>query len=183
MRTLVCSAAVLLLGSLAVSAHHDDAPAGAPVRLEIALDKAEYPFRGAIALTVTYTNVSKGDVVLWANGRAPGEGFPGETFEITSGAGRKTYTIVGVEPQVDKVTIKPGESWKRTIKDLAPTLSTGVVIDSKAPRDTDALPDPFGQLDDFTIRLSFQSAVKNQAKPALNGRVESNTLKFKVRLQ
>ncbi len=183
MRTLV-SSAVLLLGSLAVSAPHDDPPAGGPVRLEIALDKTEYPFRGAIALTVTYTNVSKDEVVLWANGSTSGEGFPGETFEIISGAGRKTYTIVATEPQVDKVAIEPGKSWKRTIKDLAPTLSnTGIAIGDKAPRSTDPLPDPFGRLDKYSIRVSFQSAVKNQPKPAFNGRVESGVQKFKVLLR
>jgi hypothetical protein len=177
-------AAVLLLGSLAVSAPQDDNPSDNPIRLGIALDKTEYPFRGAIALTVTYTNVSKEEVVLWANGSTPGEGFPGETFEITSGEGRKTYTICAVDPEVAKVAIEPGKSWKRTIKDLAPVLSnTGVKIDGKVPRSTDPLPDPFGRLDEYTIRMSFRSAVKDQPKPAFNGKVESNTQKFKVVLR
>jgi hypothetical protein len=184
MRVLVSLAAVLLLGSRAVSAPQDDKPSDSPVRLEIALDKKEYPFRGAIALTITYTNVSKDEVVLWANGTAPGEGFPGETFEITSGAGRKTYTIAAVDPEVRKVTIAPGKSWKRTIKDLAPVLSnTGVDIDGKVPRSTDPLPDPFGRLDEYTIRVSFRSAVKDQPKPAFNGTVESKDQKFKVVLR
>jgi hypothetical protein len=184
MRALVSLAAALVLSSPAVSAPDDEKPPDTPLRLEIALDKKEYPFRGAIALTITYTNVSKDDVVLWANGSPPGEGFPGETFEITSGAGRKAYTIFAVEPKVEKVTIAPGKSWKRTIKDLAPVLSnTGVAIDGKVPGGADPQPDPFGRLDEYTIRVSFRSAVKDQPKPAFNGTVESNTQKFKVVLR
>jgi hypothetical protein len=183
MRAPLCLAAVLLLSSLAVSAPEDEKVPGTPVRLEIALDKKEYPFRGAIALALTYTNTSKEEVVLWANGSPTGEGFPGETFEITSGAGRKAYTVVAVDPKVDKVTIAPGKSWKRTIKDLAPVLSIGVQLDGKAPRDTDPLPDPFGRVDEYTIRVSFRSAVMNQPKPAFNGTVVSNTEKFKVVLR
>ena len=159
-------------------------PADGPIRLEISLDKKEYPFRGTIALTVTYANTSKEAVVLMSNGSTPSEGFPGETFEITTGAKRTTYTIVAVDPKVGEVRIEPGKSWKRTIQDLAPVLSnTGVVINGKAPADNDPFPDPFGRLDDYTIRMSFQSAVKNQPKPAFNGKVESNTVKFQVRLR
>jgi hypothetical protein len=173
-----------LLSSLAVSAPPSDKPADGPLRLEIALDKKEYPFRGAIALTLTYTNTSDEAVVLWANGTTTGAGFPGETFEITSGGGRKTYTICAVDPKVEKVTIEPGKSWKRTIKDLAPVLSnTGVRIDGRAPRGTDPLPDPFGRLDEYTVRVSFRSAVKDQPRPAFNGTVASNAQKFKVVLQ
>jgi hypothetical protein len=159
-------------------------PADKPVRLEIGLDKTEYPFRGAIALTVTYTNTSKEAVVLMINGGAAGDGLAGEMFEVTSGSGRTAYTIFAFDPRLDKVTIEPGKSWKRTIKDLAPVLSnTGVAIDGKVPDGTGPLPDPFGRFDDFTLRLSFQSEVKNQPKPAFNGKVESNTLKFKVVLR
>jgi hypothetical protein len=183
MRALI-SLAVLVLVILTAPAPGGDKPSDDPVRLEITLDKTEYPFRGAIALTITYTNVSKKEVVLWANGTPSGEGFPGETFEITSGAGRKTYTIRAIEPKVEKVTIAPGKNWKRTIKDLAPVLSnTGVEIDGCVPRSIDPLPDPFGRLDEYTIRVSFRSEVKNQPQPAFNGTVESGAQKFKVTLR
>jgi hypothetical protein len=159
-----------------------DDPAANPLKLTIALDKAEYPFRGAIALTITYENTSKDAVVLWANGSPAADGFPGETFEVTSGKRTTTYKVFAVDPQVDKVTIEPGKSWKRTIKDLAPVLSgTGIAVNGAAPGLIDPLPDPFGRLDDFSLRMSFKSEVNNQPKPAFNGTVESNTVKFKVR--
>jgi hypothetical protein len=176
--------AALALGPAAGPAPGDEKPPGDPLRLEIALDKKGYPFRGAVALTVTYTNVSEAAVVLWANGTTTGEGFPGETFEITSGAGRTAYTVVAVEPKVESVAIEPGKRWKRTITDLAPALSnSGVAIDGKAPRGTGPLPDPFGRLDEYAIRVSFRSAVKGQPEPAFSGTVASNVLKFKVILR
>jgi hypothetical protein len=158
-----------------------DKPGGGPIRLEISADKAEYPFRSAIALTITYTNTSKETVALMANGATPGEGFAGEAFEVSSGAGRTTYTIVGVDPMVETITIEPGKSWSRTIKDLAPALSnTGVKADGRAAVEGDRQPDPFGRADEYTVRLSFRSAVRAQPKPAFNGKVESNAVKFKV---
>ena len=186
MRIVFFLVSMLAVSAAAFPASAGDKPAGGPIRLEIALDKSEYAFRGCIALTITYTNTSKETVVLLANGGPSGEGFPGETFEITSGAGRTTYTIVAVDPEGRKVTIEPGKSWKRTIKDLAVVLSnSGVTIDGKGPvsSDGDSLPDPFGRLDEYTMRLSFQSAVKAQPKPAFNSKVESNTAKFKVVLR
>jgi RNA polymerase sigma factor (sigma-70 family) len=152
-----------------------------PIRLEIALEKAEYAFRAAIPLTITYTNISKEAVELIANGTAPGEGFPGETFEITSGAGRKTYTINATDPQEKHVRLKPGESWKRTIKDLAVELSgTAVSVDGRVQAPDDPLPDPFGRLDDYTIRLRYDSTVKNQPAPRFNGRILSNAVKLRT---
>ena len=50
------------------------APAANPLKLIIELDKKEYPFRGVIALTLTYENTSKDAVALWANGQPAGEG-------------------------------------------------------------------------------------------------------------
>jgi hypothetical protein len=152
----------------------------APIKLTIEVDKKEYPFRGAIGVTITYENVSKDTVVLWGNGGTTNEGFPGETFEVTVGRRKTTYTIFAVDPSVGKVTIEPGKSWKRTIPDLAPVLSnTGVMIDGKHLA-ADRLPDPFGRLDDYTLRVSFRSEVRNQPKPAFNGEVVSNTAKFTV---
>jgi hypothetical protein len=157
----------------------DEPPA--PLKLTIDSDKKEYPFRGAIALTLTYENTSKEAVVLMANGSPSGEGFPGETFAVTAGRRTTTYKVFAVDPKVDKVTIEPGKSWKRTIKDLAPVLSnTGVAINGKLPLGTDPLPDPFGRPNEYTLRVSFTSEVKDQPKPALNGTVESNTVKFTV---
>jgi hypothetical protein len=184
MRTAFFLAGTLAAWVAAVPAAAGDGPADKPVRLEINLNKTEYPFRGAIALTITYTNTSKDAVVLMGSGGSPGEGFAGETFELTSGGGRTTYTIFAVDPKLDQVTIEPGKSWKRTIRDLAPVLSnTGVAIDGKVPDGTGPLPDPFGRLDEYTVRVSFQSGVKNQPRPAFNGKVESNAVKFKVVLR
>lgn len=158
-----------------------DEPAAKPIKLMIEMDKKEYPFRGAIALTLTYENTSKDEVVLWGNGGTTNEGFPGETFTVTVGKRTTTYTVFAVDPSVDKVTIAPGKSWKRTIKDLAPVLSnTGIAINGKVT-DLGPLPDPFGRLDDYALKVSFKSEVNNQSKPAFNGTVESNTVKFAVR--
>lgn len=154
--------------------------AASPVRLEIALEKAEYKFRGAIPLTITYTNTSKETVVLLANGIGPTDGFAGETFEVTSGAGKTTYTIMGIDPAVKRVEIKPGESWKRTIKELAVTLSQANV-NGRVLGETDSLPDPFGRLDDYTLRLRYDPTVQNQKPPIVNQSLVSNTVKFKVR--
>src|SRR5262249_3468374 len=40
--------------------------------------------------------------------------------------------------------------------------------------------DPFGRVDEYTLRLSFQSPVENQPKPAINGKVDSEPVRFKV---
>ena len=186
MRMVLFLVSMLAVSAAAFPASAGDKSAGGPIRLEIALDKSEYPFRGCIALTITYTNTSKETVVLLANGGTSGEGFPGETFEITSRFDRKKYTIFAVDPEARKITVESGKSWKRTIKDLAVVLSnSGVTIDGKGPVgiDGDPLPDPFGELGEYTIRMSFQSAVKAQPKPAFNGKVESNTATFKVVLR
>ncbi len=63
---------ILAVSAAALPASADDKPAGSPIRLEIALDKSEYPFRGCIALTITYTNTSKETIVLLANGAPSG---------------------------------------------------------------------------------------------------------------
>jgi hypothetical protein len=173
----------VLMAGLLVSAVCPGAALGAgPLRLEITLEKKEYPFRGAIPLTITYTNISDETVILLANGTCPGEGFPGETFELTSGAGKKTYTIHGIDPAIQKIEIKPGQSWKRTIKELAVELSRPfVTIDGKMLPLTGPLPDPFGRLDDFTIKLRYEPTIGKQAKPAFNDKLESNTVKLSVR--
>ena len=149
-----------------------------PIRIEIAADKKEYPFRGAIRLTVTYTNTSKEAVELVGNGTVGDWGIDGETFEVTSGAGRKAYTIHAVEPATWKKTIEPGKSWKRDL-DLTAVLSN-TTVDEKVPG-KGRLPDPFGRLDEYTIRLSRQSTVLKQSKLAFEGPVESNLVKFSVR--
>src|SRR5262245_20321041 len=82
-----------------------DDPAPGPIRLDISLDKMEYPFRSAIALTITYTNTSKETIVLMANGTpAMADGFAGETFEISAGKRSKSYTIFAVDPRVVSAT-------------------------------------------------------------------------------
>jgi hypothetical protein len=149
--------------------------------VEIALDKKEYRFRAAIALTITYTNTSRETVELLANGLAPGLGFAGETFEVVSGAGRTTYSIHAVDPAVQRVVLKPGQSWKRTIRELASELSAAGAIDGRVPTGTEPLPDPFGRLDDYTIRLRYEPTIRAMPKPAFNGRLLSNTVKFSVR--
>jgi hypothetical protein len=175
---LGCSLAIALTGLLA--APEAERPAS-PLRLEITCERAEFPFRGAIPLTITYTNTTDELILLKANGSAPGEGFPGETFEITSGAGRKSYTIQAIDPAVRTVRIEPGKSWTRTIRELAVALSnTGITIDGRHLAATDPLPDPFGRLDDYTIQVRYEPTIRAQPKPAFNGTLESNVVKVKV---
>ena len=115
-----------------------------------------------------------------SNGLAPGLGFAGETFEVTSGAGMKTYTVVATEPAVQRRTLKPGQRWRRTIDELAVELSRAGVIDGRVPRADDPLPDPFGRLDEYTIRLRYDSTIRAQPRPAFNGRLLSNTVRLVV---
>lgn len=150
--------------------------ADAPVAIEIVADKKEYPFRGAIRLTVTYTNTSKKKVELLASGIAPGEGFDGETYTVASGGRDKTYSTHGIDPAKRSVTLQAGESWKREVELAALLSNTG-----DAAHDQEALPDPFGRLDEYTVRLTWKSAVNVEAKPAFRGPVESNAVKFSVR--
>ena len=150
-----------------------------PIKLEIAIGKDRFPFRGSIPLTITYTNTSRDTLELLANGLAAGEGFAGETFEVTCGAGKKSYTVAAIDPEVKRVTLKPGQQWKRTIKELVVELCR-CDIDGKAPTGDDPLPDPFGRLDEYTLRLRYASTIRDQPKPAFNGRIYSNTVKFSV---
>ena len=158
----------------APAAHGQD-----PIKLEISISKTEFPFRGSIPLTITYTNTSRDTTELLANGLAVGEGFAGETFEVTSGAGKKTYTVVAVEPAVKRITLKPGQQWKRTIRELAVELCR-CNVDGRVQTGDEPLPDPFGRLDEFTIRLRYDSTIRAQPKLAFNGRIQSNTVKFSV---
>src|SRR5215469_5320247 len=121
----------LLVASLASAGYAAPAPPG-PVRVEISVAKAEYPFRGPVMVTITYTNQSRGVVTLLANGQATGQGFPGETFEVTSGAGTKTYEVVAVDPAEQRVVLKPGQQWRRTL-DLAVELCRCGRIDGRHP--------------------------------------------------
>jgi hypothetical protein len=182
-RIVILLMCALMVPANPATARADEKPADASVRLEIAADKAEYPFRSTIRLTVTYTNTSKETVVLLANGSPSGEGFPGETYEVTSGAGRKTYTVHGVDPAIRKIALEPGKSWKRTLELAEALCNTGVAIDGKALTGIDPLPDPFGRLDDYTVRLSFQPTLPALPKGAINGTLQSNTIKFKVVLR
>jgi hypothetical protein len=148
------------------------------IRIDIAADKKEYPFRGAIRLTVNYSNTSKETVELLANGSVGGGGFPGEIYEVTSRAGRTVYTIHATDPSKAKETLEPGKSWKREL-DLAALLSGA--NDGKERTATDPLPDPFGRLDEYKVRLMWQSPVNVKAKQVFCGPVESNVVKFSVR--
>jgi hypothetical protein len=149
-----------------------------PIRIAIA-DKKEYPFRGAVRLSVTYTNTSKEAVELHGNGSVGADGgIDRETFKVTSGAGRTAYTIHAIEPARWSKTLEPGKSWKREL-DLAAVLSGA--SDGKERTDTDPLPDPFGRLDDYKVRLTWRSSITVDAKPAFCGPVESNEVTFRVR--
>ena len=152
------------------------------VRLEIT-NAETAAFQGAVALTIKYTNTSEKPVSLRANGSPAHGGFPGETFEITTKAGRKTYTVFAVDPLPLETTIEPGKSWTRTIKDLGRVLSSsGVLIDGKHPKPTDPVPDPFGRSGEVAIRVLFESTVKNEPG-AFNGKLTSNTVRFNRKLR
>ena len=153
-----------------------------PVRIEITV-AAVAPFRGAIALTIKYTNTSEKVIVLQSGGSPAYGGFPGETFEITTKAGRKSYTVFGVDPLPLETRLEPGKSWTRTIKDLAPLLSSsGILVDGKHPKPTDPLPDPFGRPGKYTIRVLFESTIKNEPS-VFSGKLTSNTARFDVQLR
>lgn len=150
-----------------------------PIRIEIAADKKEYPFRGAIRLTVTYTNMSRETVELHGNGTyGPETGIDRETFEVTSGAGRTRYTIHAIEPVAWSKTLEPGQSWKREL-DLTAVLSAA--NDGKERTALDPLPDPFGRLDEYKLRLMWRSSITINTKPVHCGPLESNMVLFRVR--
>jgi len=141
------------------------------------------PIPRCIALTSLTRTRRKKPSRSWRT-RSVRRSFPGETFEISSGAGRKTYKIACRRSQGPKITVER-ESWKRTIKDLAVVLSnTGVVIDERGP------PALTG------TRCRTRSAARRVRDPYLSSRrsrrsrsphstakVESNTAKFKVVLR
>lgn len=170
-------ALLIALSSLASVKAADD-----PVRIEIIIAE-NAPFRGAIALAIKYTNTSEKAVTLQSGGSSANGGFPGETFEITTKGGRKTYTIFAVDPLPQGKTLEPGKSWTRTIKDLAPVLSnSGVLVDGKHRKPTDPLPDPFGRPGKYTIRVLFESTMKN-VPSVFSGKLTSNTVKFNVEMR
>jgi hypothetical protein len=179
MRLHIIVALVALLAGCVVAVGAAPALPAAPIRVEISVDKEKYPFRGAIPLTITYTNISTETVELLANGLPAGEGFPGETFEVTSGAGTVRYTVVAIDPQVQTITLKPGQKWTRTIKELAVELSR-CNIDGRPDVGAGPLPDPFGRLDEYKVRLRYEPTIRAQPRPAFNGRLTSNTIKFTV---
>ncbi len=149
-----------------------------PVRIEIAADKKEYPFRGAIRLTVTYTNTSKEAVELHANGTVgPDTGLDCETYEVTAGDGLRQYRVHAKEPAKWRMTLEPGKSWKRELE-LAVVLSGA--REGKDRGDQDPLPDPFGRLDEYKVRLTWGGGMNVKSKPVYCEPVGSNTVKFRV---
>jgi hypothetical protein len=154
-----------------------DSPPG-PLRIEIAADQEDFLFRGPVLLRVTYTNISKKPIVLSANGTSVADGFPGEIFTLASPAGRTVYTVQAIDPSVPKITLPPGDSWKRKLKLNELFSNSGVTISGKG-FNLGALPDPFGRVGEYSIQLTYQSVVKREA-PVFTGQAESNTVGFKV---
>ncbi len=156
-------------------------PAKSPLRLDISTDKTQYLFRASVALTITYTNTSKETVSLYSGGTPIGEGFPGERFEITIGHEKKTYVVHAVDPQPRSITLKPGKSWERTIKELPAQLCTSSVwVDGKETLD---MADPFGRVGDYSIQVGYKAKFGDLPGPVFNGDINSNVLKVKVILR
>ena len=152
--------------------------AESPVRIEIVADKKEYPFRGAIRLTVTYTNTSKEAVELHGSGTVgPDTGLDREAFEVTAGDGMRQYFIGSFDPAKWSKTLEPGKSWKRELE-LAVVLSAAKFWMDRGKRDP--LPDPFGRLDEYKVRLSWSGGMMVKSKPVYCEPVGSNTVKFRV---
>ncbi len=152
--------------------------AESPVRIGIVADKKQYPFRGAIRLTVTYTNASKEAVVLYANGTVgPDTGLDREVYEVTAGDGLRQYCVVAIEPAEWSKTLEPGKSWKRELE-LAVVLCGAK--DGVDRSDRDPLPDPFGRLDEYKVRLTWAGSMTVKSKPVYSEPVGSNVVKFRV---
>jgi len=142
------------------------------VGITIPADKKEYPFRSAIRLSVTYTNTTKEAVTIHGSGGIGDSiGIDLETYEVTLGKRRTAYMIHAVEPSVWKQKIESGKSWTRHL-DLTAVLS--------ATKDTTPLPDPFGKLGEYTVKLLRPTSVIVDSKPLFNGTVVSNEVKFTV---
>ena len=158
-----------------------DEPNGQPIRLEVSVDRQLYAFRAAISITIRYMNDSQKPVELIPNGLSANEGFPGESFEIQSDDEKKTYAIFAVDPLPSPVIrIEPGKSWTRTIEDLAPVLSnSGVTINDMDSEPDDKLPDPFGHVGPYTLRVMYEPTTREGMQMAL----ESNTVSFDVELR
>jgi hypothetical protein len=101
---------------------------GAGLKLEIALTPAATKEYAPVAISITYTNLSSRPAVLLVKSNAFGEGFPGETFEITRGKAESTYTILATDAAMKRVEIGPGKSWKRTLSNLALELALPNVL-------------------------------------------------------
>ena len=148
------------------------------MRIGIVADKKQYPFRGAIRLTVTYTNASKEAVVLYANGTVgPDTGLDREVYEVTAGDGLRQYCVVAIEPAEWSKTLEPGKSWKRELE-LAVVLCGAK--DGVDRSDRDPLPDPFGRLDEYKVRLTWAGSMTVKSKPVYCEPVGSNVVKFRV---
>src|SRR5262249_4407799 len=125
-----------------------------------------------VRLTITYTNVSKGTVVLLANGLPSGEGFPGETFEVTHGRTTKAYPVHAIDPAVKQVTLKPGAKWERTINDLGKEL-----LQNEARLSSD---DCLAAPGEYKVRVRYAPTVQGQKPPTFSGTAASNAVAFTV---
>ena len=171
-------AAAILFGMVLFASGEQEEPV-APIRIEISTPKPQVQFREAIPLTITYTNISKEQVVLTA-GLPNGLGYPGEWFDVTLGKKTKRYLIFAIDPGVQAIKLEPGKSWTRTIPSLAAELSaTHAAVDGKVA-DGRRLPDPFGHPGEYIIRLGYKNTVQNQPKPEFTGEATSEELKLNI---
>jgi RNA polymerase sigma factor (sigma-70 family) len=150
-----------------------------PLKIEIALPKAEVRLGDPVPLTVIYTNTSDKPLELLASGSRGGDCFDGETYRVTwSGGTNREYTTFGTDPQVVRKRLEPGKSWKRTIKDLGAELTSGgVAVDGQSGVEP---PPPFPAPGKYLLRLRYDSTVRKQKQPVFSGSVSSNTVRLMV---
>jgi RNA polymerase sigma factor (sigma-70 family) len=150
-----------------------------PLKIEIALPKAEVPLGAPVPLTVTYTNTSAKPLVLLASGTRSGDGFDGETYQVSRAGAKREYTTFGTDPRVVQKRLEPGKSWQRTIKDLSAELTSGgVAVDGQSGV---VPPPPFPAPGQYVLRLRYDSTVRNQKPPTFSGSVSSNAVKLTIR--
>jgi beta-lactamase regulating signal transducer with metallopeptidase domain len=158
----------------------DGKGAHGPVEITIALDKQAVRAGEAVPVTITYTNTTRKTLVLLANGQPVGQGFPGETLDVTYGGDRWSYTIQAVDPAVQRVVLAPGKSWERNLKDLGEELDTGATVTHNLGREP--FPKPFRRgAGDYTIHLRYSPTIAKQPAPAFDGSAQSNEVKLTIR--
>jgi hypothetical protein len=154
-----------------------------PLKIDIALDKPAHVAATVIGLKVTYTNISQEPIELFANGLTTGHGFAGEEYRIVKGPGKWVFRFKGIDPQVQQIHLKPGQSWTRTFTNLTGDLIVAQFRDFNGLTVADGpfafL--PFQEPGVYTISLHYTSVGKTAPKGVFAGTLESNRVELTIR--